>query len=88
MPSFRELGFSQLDVVGWFGMFAPAGTPKAIVDKVYADVAKVLKMPDVSERLTALSLTPTGLGPEEFGRIVKRDFGYWDDVVRKVGEKK
>lgn len=87
VPSFRELGFTQLDVVGWFGMFAPAGTPKAVIDKVHADVLTVLKMPDVESRLTELSLTPTGLSPAEFARIVQRDIGYWDTVVRKVGEK-
>jgi tripartite-type tricarboxylate transporter receptor subunit TctC len=87
VPSFRELGFTELDVVGWFGMFAPAGTPRPIVDKLAADIAAVLKMPDVSARLKDMSLTPTGLGPAEFGAIVKRDLGYWDNVVRKVGEK-
>jgi len=87
VPSFRELGFTDLDVVGWFGMFAPAGTPRAIVDKVYADILAVLKMPDVESRLTEMSLTPTGLPPAEFGRIVQRDLGYWDAVVKRVGEK-
>ncbi len=87
VPSFRELGYTQLDVVGWFGMFAPAGTPKPLVEKIAADIGAVLKMPDVAERLTHMALTPTGLGPAEFGRIVKRDLGYWDAVVKKVGEK-
>ena len=87
VPSFRELGFTQLDVVGWFGMFAPAGTPKPVVDKIYADVLAVLKMPDVESKLTEFSLTPTGLPPAEFAKIVQRDLGYWDAVVRKVGEK-
>ncbi len=88
VPSFRELGFTQLDVVGWFGMFAPAGTPKAVVDKAFADIQAVLKTPEVATRLANMSLTPTGLPPEEFARIIKRDFGYWDDVVRRVGEKR
>ena len=87
VPTFRELGFTQLDVVGWFGMFAPAGTPKAVVDKVYADVNAVLKMSDVDSKLKELSLTPTGLAPAEFAKIVARDLGYWDAVVKKVGEK-
>ncbi len=87
VPSFAELGFPQLGVVGWFGMFAPAGTPKSLVNKIAADTAAVLKMPDVAARLTDMSLTPTGLGPEEFGRIVQHDLGYWDGVMKKVGEK-
>jgi tripartite-type tricarboxylate transporter receptor subunit TctC len=87
VPNFRELGFQSLDVVGWFGMFAPAGTPKVTVDKLAADIANVLKAPDVTSKLKEMSLTPTGLGPAEFGGIVKRDLGYWDEVVKKVGEK-
>ncbi|MGE4240571.1 Bug family tripartite tricarboxylate transporter substrate binding protein [Ramlibacter sp.] len=87
VPSFRELGFTQLDVVGWFGMFAPAGTPRAVVDKLAADIGAVLKQPDVATKLKEMALTPTGLEPAEFGRIVQRDLGYWDTVVKKVGEK-
>jgi tripartite-type tricarboxylate transporter receptor subunit TctC len=87
VPSFKELGFSQLDVVGWFGMFAPAGTPRPVIDKVSTDIAAVLKMPDVAQKLKDMSLTPTGLPAAEFGRIVQRDLGYWDGVVKKVGEK-
>jgi tripartite-type tricarboxylate transporter receptor subunit TctC len=85
VPSFRELGYSQLDVVGWFGMFAPAGTPKPVVDKLAADLGALLKAPDVASRLRSMSLTPTGLPTSEFGAVVKRDLGYWDTVVRKVG---
>ena len=87
VPSFKEMGFAQLDVVGWFGMFAPAGTPRPVIDKISADIATLLKMPDVAAKLRGMSLTPTGAGPAEFAGIVKRDLGYWDTVVRKVGEK-
>ncbi|TFZ02562.1 tripartite tricarboxylate transporter substrate binding protein [Ramlibacter henchirensis] len=87
VPSFKELGYPQLDVVGWFGMFAPAGTPKPVVDRIAGDIASVLKMPDVAAKLRGMSLTPTALPPAEFGSIVKRDLGYWDTVVKKVGEK-
>ena len=87
VPSFRELGYPQLDVVGWFGMFAPAGTPRPVIDRISGDIASVLRMPDVGARLRGMSLTPTGLAPAEFAAVVKRDLGYWDSVVRKVGEK-
>jgi tripartite-type tricarboxylate transporter receptor subunit TctC len=87
VPSFKELGFPQLDVVGWFGLFAPAGTPQPVVDKIAADVGKVLKMPDVVARLRGMSLTPTGLPSAEFAAAVNHDLGYWDGVIRRVGEK-
>ncbi len=87
VPSFKEMGFPQLDVVGWFGMFAPAGTPKPVVDRLAVDISKLLKMPDVAARLRAMSLTATDLPSAEFGAVVQRDLAYWDTVVRKVGEK-
>ena len=87
VPSFKEMGFPQLDVVGWFGMFAPAGTPEPVVDKLAVDIASVLTMPDIVARLRSMALTPTGLRSAEFGAVVKRDLGYWDAVVRKMGEK-
>lgn len=87
VPSFRDLGYAQLDVVGWFGMFAPAGTPPPVVDRIATDITAVLQMPDVQARLREMALTPTALGPAEFGRIVQRDLGYWDGVVRAVGER-
>jgi tripartite-type tricarboxylate transporter receptor subunit TctC len=87
VPSLKEMGFPQLDVVGWFGVLAPAGTPKPLVDKLAVDFGGLLKMPDVVTKLHALSIVPTGLSSAEFGTVVKRDLGYWDTVVRKVGEK-
>lgn len=87
VPSFRELGFTQLDVVGWFGMFAPAGTAKPVVDKVASDIGTVLRMPDIEAKLTELALTPTALGPQAFAGIVQRDMGYWAKVFEQVGEK-
>ncbi|MGB3328067.1 MAG: tripartite tricarboxylate transporter substrate binding protein, partial [Thermomicrobiales bacterium] len=87
VPGFEEVGYPQLGVVGWFGMFAPAGTPRAVVDKIARQTGEILKSPDVSKRLTDMALTPTAIGPDEFGRIVARDLGYWDGVMKKVGEK-
>jgi tripartite-type tricarboxylate transporter receptor subunit TctC len=87
VPTFREMGYTQLDVVGWFGLFAPAGTPKAIADRIAADAGNVLRMPEVSARLRGLALTPTGLGSAEFAATIRRDMVYWDTVVRKVGER-
>jgi tripartite-type tricarboxylate transporter receptor subunit TctC len=81
------MGYTQLDVVGWFGLFAPAGTPKAIADRIAADAGNVLRMPEVSARLRGLALTPTGLGSAEFAATIRRDRVYWDTVVRKVGER-
>lgn len=85
VPSLRELGYTQFDAVGWFGMFAPGGTPRPIVDKIAAEVARIVKLPDVAKRLNELSLSPTGGGPEEFARIMQRDYDYWGGVMKDLG---
>jgi tripartite-type tricarboxylate transporter receptor subunit TctC len=87
VPSFKEMGFPQLDVVGWFAMFAPAGTPQSVVDKVAADLGTVLKQPEVVAKLRGISLTPSGLASAEFAAVVRRDLGYWETIVRKVSER-
>jgi tripartite-type tricarboxylate transporter receptor subunit TctC len=66
----------------WHGLLAPAGTPKAIIDKVAADTAKVLAMPEVRERLAAFGLEPVGSTPAEFAAIVRNDYRKWGKVIR------
>ena len=62
VPAFGEAGVPKLDTSGWAGMFAPAGTPRAIVDKVAADTQAVLALPEIADALRAQGLEPTGLG--------------------------
>jgi tripartite-type tricarboxylate transporter receptor subunit TctC len=71
----------------WHGIFAPAGTPPAIVEKVSADVATVLKMPDVRKRLMDIGLDPIGLSPQEFAELIRRDFEKWGRVIAKANIK-
>jgi len=66
----------------WHGLLAPAGTPQAIVDKLAADIAKVLAMPEVRERLAAIGLEPVGSTPAEFAAIVRNDYRKWGKVIR------
>jgi tripartite-type tricarboxylate transporter receptor subunit TctC len=71
----------------WHGLFAPAGTPRAIVDKVAADVAKVLAMPDIRSRLAAFGLAPVGTSPAELAAIVRKDYEKWGKVIRDANIK-
>jgi tripartite-type tricarboxylate transporter receptor subunit TctC len=71
----------------WHGLFAPAGTPQAIVDKVSADVAKVLAMPDIRSRLAAIGLEPVGTTPVEFAAVVHKDYEKWGKVIRDANIK-
>ena len=68
---------------GWFGIVAPAGTPKAIVDKVYEDTKKSLESSEMKARLYAQGLTPVGNTPAEFGAAMKAESALWAKVVRE-----
>ncbi|MBI3043972.1 MAG: tripartite tricarboxylate transporter substrate binding protein [Betaproteobacteria bacterium] len=66
----------------WFGMWAPAGSPKAVISRLNQTLARILKQPDVLERLRTDSLEPVGSTPEEFARVIARDIATWSKVVR------
>ncbi|MFO1363438.1 MAG: tripartite tricarboxylate transporter substrate binding protein [Burkholderiales bacterium] len=71
----------------WHGLFAPAGTPQAIIDKVAVDTAKVLAMPEVRAKLAGIGLEPVGISPAEFAGIVKHDHAKWGKVIRDANIK-
>jgi tripartite-type tricarboxylate transporter receptor subunit TctC len=71
----------------WHGLLAPAGTPQAIADKVSADVARVLAMPEIRTRLAAIGLEPVGTTPAEFSAIVRKDYEKWGKVIRDANIK-
>jgi tripartite-type tricarboxylate transporter receptor subunit TctC len=87
VPTFSELGLKNVVVTGWFGFFAPAKTPKAIVDALNRGINRALQTPDVVERLSKLGLDPVSATPDTFARIVAADFAKWGPVVKASGFK-
>jgi tripartite-type tricarboxylate transporter receptor subunit TctC len=85
VPTFAEIGVSGVEAEGWFGFFAPAKTPKAIVDLLNRSLNGALTSPDVAERLTKLGMDPAPSTPEEFGRILATDYAKWGPVVKATG---
>jgi len=84
IPTMREEGFNvQGDA--WFGMFAPAATPKALVDKYAAAINKAVMAPEVSAKLANLNMEAVGSTPDEFAAVVKRDWDKWGAVVKASG---
>jgi tripartite-type tricarboxylate transporter receptor subunit TctC len=75
-------GFSA---VGWYGVLAPAGTDAAIVNKLSAEINRILRLPEVNERLSSLGAEPTGSTPEEFAAHIKAEIAKWGKVVRDSG---
>ncbi len=84
VPTFGEAGVTGMDFGAWFGLMAPAKTPRAVVDRLHRDVVAVLQTPEVRDRFAALGLIPGGNTPEQFAEDVKRDLARWTDVVAQA----
>ena len=88
VPSALEQGFRALsDIPEWYGFVVPAGTPKAIVDKLNADFVAVLKEPEIQKSIRAGGTTPSPSTPEEFRKQILDDYERWGKVVRASGVK-
>jgi tripartite-type tricarboxylate transporter receptor subunit TctC len=86
VPTFREQGYA-IEGGGWYAAYAPARTPKEAVDRLAAAVIEGIRAPDVREKLEALGMEPTGLGPAELARIQKADYDKWGPVIKASGFK-
>lgn len=82
IPTFAEAGYPTVDVSLWQGMFAPAGTPRAVIDKLSKGIAAAVRTPEAVKLLEAQGAEPAGSTPEEFGRYVQRERERWLKVVR------
>jgi tripartite-type tricarboxylate transporter receptor subunit TctC len=69
--------------IGWFGFMVPAGTPKAIVDKLYQDTARALQATDIRARFEQLGMAPVGNPPDAFARAIKEESVHWARIVRE-----
>ncbi|HTN50093.1 MAG TPA: tripartite tricarboxylate transporter substrate binding protein [Burkholderiaceae bacterium] len=83
VPTVEEAaGLKGFEASSWFGLFAPAGTPRSIVDKVQTDVARALSNPEVRERFTGQGADPGGNSPEQFAAFIKAETDKWSRVVK------
>ena len=87
VPTIAESGLPGFDYNLWVGLWAPAGTPQDIVDKINADVAKVLAMPDVRERLAALGAEPMVMTSADFRKFMREEIDDAAKVVKAAGIK-
>jgi len=86
VPTFRELGFN-IEGGGWYAAYAPAKTPKETIDRLAAAINDGIRAADVREKLEAMGMEPTGLGPAELARIHKTDYDKWGPVIKASGFK-
>ena len=85
VPTIAEMGYPSFDVAPWWGILAPAGTPRAVVDKVNADVAEILRDPEVQAFLRNQGSEPLVMSPDEFMKTLQEDVVKWARVVKTSG---
>ncbi len=85
VPTFTELGLAGFEDVPYYGIFAPAGTPKATIDRVSDALAKAVAMPDVKEKLTALGLTVAHSTPQQIDKSVQTYTQIWSRIIKSSG---
>jgi tripartite-type tricarboxylate transporter receptor subunit TctC len=81
VPTFIESGFPSMSASGWCAIFAPAGTPKPIVDQLSQLIVKIAKRPDIAARILQTGQEPTGVGHEDFSKRVARDRETWAKAI-------
>jgi tripartite-type tricarboxylate transporter receptor subunit TctC len=85
VPTFAESGFPGYDTYEWYGVFAPARIPKPVLAKLSAEIARIVKLPEMSEKLSVQGAIPVGNTSEEFAGFVKKEMSVWGKVAQQVG---
>ncbi len=84
VPTFGESGYLGFEPNGWFGVFLPAATPAEVVKKLSSEVARIVRLPEVSSRLNDMGLVAVGSGPDEFAAMIKADAPQWGKVIKEA----
>ena len=85
LPTVAESGLPGYEVFTWFGVFAPAATPREVVARIQTEIAKAITHPDVKERIGGLGLVLVGNTPAQFAEFVKAELIKWAKVVKAAG---
>ena len=86
VPTLRELGYN-LEASAWYALFAPAKTPRDLVERYARAAIEAIRAPEMKDRLEQMGLEPTGLGPAELAAILRTDYDRWGPVIRASGFK-
>ena len=82
VPTLAESGLPGFDFSTWWGLFAPAGTPRPVIARLNEETLKALQLPDVKENLAGVGAEPAGNTPEEFAAFIRSETGKWGRVMR------
>lgn len=86
-PTMAEVGVRDYDTAGWFGLLAPASTPRLIVDRLNKEVRAILADPAINDRLTQAGAETSTMTPDEFRKFISMEINRWRDIVRSSGAK-
>jgi tripartite-type tricarboxylate transporter receptor subunit TctC len=87
LPTMAESGYPGFEAVPWFGLMAPAGTPRPVIDKLHRDTVRLLGLPDVRRKLNDLGLDVIAGSPAELAAAIEREIPLWASVIRQAGVK-
>jgi tripartite-type tricarboxylate transporter receptor subunit TctC len=87
VPTIAESGYPGFEAVGWIGIAAPARTPAPVLDRLNAEIVRIINTPEMKERLATLAFTPVGDTREQFARFIKAEIAKWGKAVRESGAK-
>ena len=85
VPTFEEAGVPGYEAIGWFGVVAPAGTPRPIVERLNAEIRAALETPEIRERALAAGTEPFTASPEEFSAMIREETKKWAEVIKTGG---
>ena len=85
IPTLAEAGVPGFEAVSWFGLVAPAATPKPVVQTLWAETARILKLPDVNKRISELGAEPVGSTPQQYAAFIQSEIVKWRKVIKDAG---
>jgi tripartite-type tricarboxylate transporter receptor subunit TctC len=87
VPTMIESGLPGFEVISWYGFFAPAGTPRRVIDELNAAINDAVRDPSVRERMSRINMEPAGGTPEELDRFLREQIKRWGAVIRAANVK-
>ncbi|MFO1415573.1 MAG: tripartite tricarboxylate transporter substrate binding protein [Burkholderiales bacterium] len=87
LPTFAESGFPNYETLAWNGIMVPAGTPKAVIDRLNTEINAIFRMPDVQQKLTGAGFEIVGGTPEQFGAMIRAEQEKWAPIIRSANIK-
>jgi tripartite-type tricarboxylate transporter receptor subunit TctC len=85
IPTVSESGYPDFDVDFWYGLLAPAATPKDVIAKLNQDITQILNTPEMQETLSSQGLEPVTSTPEQFAALIRSDLARWANVIKTAG---